>query len=65
MWIPNLIGVIIYESLHSSFWSLSKGQLRKEEANQAKKRVQEVIGWKDPIEEKMGLVDTVAKTKKV
>ena len=47
----------------SGFWPLVlEGlvgmRLRKEEANHAERRVREVTGWGDPVEEKTGFVET-------
>ena len=36
---------------------LAGARLRKDEADRAEKRVQEVTGWSDPVEEKMGFVE--------
>ena len=37
--------------------SFSKKKLKKEEADRAERRIHEVIGWIDPIEEKIGFLD--------
>ena len=44
------------------FWplmleGLAGTRLRKEEANRAEKRVREITGWSDPVEEKTGFVE--------
>jgi hypothetical protein len=46
----------------SGFWPTVLGgligvRLKGEEANRAEKRVKEVTGWSDPVEEKTGLVE--------
>jgi hypothetical protein len=48
----------------SGFWpsvleGLAGVQLRKEEADHAEKRVREVTGWSDPVEEKTGFLEAV------
>jgi hypothetical protein len=45
--------------------SLAGVQLRKEEADRAEKRVQEVTGWTDPVEEKTGFVETTCQNYEV
>jgi hypothetical protein len=40
-------------------------RLRKEEADRAEKRVQEVSGWSDPVEEKTGFVEAAYQNKEV
>ena len=45
----------------AGFWptmleGLAVARLRKEETNRAEKRVREVTGWSDPVEEKTGFV---------
>ena len=40
-------------------------RLRKEEANVAERRVREVTGWNDPVEEKMGFVEAACQNYEV
>ena len=40
-------------------------RLRKEEANRAERRVQEVTGWSDPVEEKTGFVEAACQNYEV
>ena len=54
----------------SGFWpSVLEGlygvQLRKEEADRVEKRVREVTGWDDPVEEKTGFVEAVCQNYEV
>ena len=44
---------------HLSLGSLTKGKLQKDEVEEAEKRVQEVIEWKDLVTEKMSLVEAM------
>ena len=46
----------------AGFWptileGLAGARLRKDEADRAKKRVREITGWSDPVEEKTGFVE--------
>ena len=57
-------------SVDSEFWPLVLGglsgvRLRKEEANLVEKRVQEVTGWSDPVEEKTGFVEAACQNYEV
>ena len=54
----------------SGFWplvleNLSEARLKKEEADRAEQRVQEVTGWDDPVEEKTGFVEAACQNYKV
>ena len=40
-------------------------RLRKEEADRAEKRVQEVMGWNNPVEEKTGFVEATCQNYEV
>ena len=44
---------------------LSGVRLKKEEADRAEQRVQEVTGWDDPVEEKTGFVEAVCQNYEV
>ena len=46
----------------TGFWpkmleGLASARLKKEEADRAEKRVREITGWSDPVEEKTGFVE--------
>jgi hypothetical protein len=47
------------------FEGLAGVRLRKEEANRAERRVQEVTGWSDPVEEKTGFVEAACQNYEV
>ena len=44
---------------------LSRVRLKKEEADRAEQRVQEVTGWEDPIEEKTGFIEAASQNYEV
>ena len=54
----------------SGFWQkmlegLAGVRLRKEEADRTERRVREVTGWSDPVEEKTGFVEAVCQNYEV
>jgi hypothetical protein len=58
------------KSNDSGFWpsvldNLAGVRLRKEEADRAEKRVQELTGWNDPVEEKTGFVEAACQNYEV
>ena len=58
------------EEKEFDFWpsilgSLSKGKFKIEEADEAERRAQEATGWKDPVEEKTGLVEAACQNYEV
>ena len=40
-------------------------KLKKEDVNHAEKRVQEITGWSDPVEEKTGFIEVVCQNYEV
>ena len=58
------------EEKEIDFWpsilgSLSRGKFKREEADEAERRVQEATGWKDPVEEKTGIVEAACQNYEV
>jgi hypothetical protein len=54
----------------SEFWptvlgGLTGARLKKEEADRAERRVREVTGWSDPVEEKTGFVEAACQNYEV
>ena len=57
------------KAIEVGFWptmleGLAGARLRKDEADRAERRVQEVTGWSDPVEEKTGFVEAACQNYK-
>jgi hypothetical protein len=59
-----------WKTKDSGFWptvlgGLAEVRLKKEEADRAERRVKEVTGWSDPVEEKTGFVEAACQNYEV